>query len=158
MVTVNTSVNPHAASRIGGDEPELMVWITVAAALVIGFFLTFFVTNQTTVASAGGTTLSYPSTWVPATEKGAAFAVADLKGGGAFGDRVSLTKLAKTDLLPGQGTLQGQAGLPEDAGLLRLVAHCLRQSHAVARILRVGCRGLLREFQRGLVIAPGEVR
>jgi hypothetical protein len=115
MVTANTSANPHAASRMGGEEPELIVWITVAAALVIGFFLMFFITNQTTAASAGGTTLSYPSTWVPATEKGAAFAVADLKGGGAFGDRVSITKLAKSDLLPGQGTLQGQGGLQEAA-------------------------------------------
>jgi hypothetical protein len=115
MITANANANPHVASREGGDEPELMVWITMAAALVIGFFLMFFVTNQTTVASAGGTTLGYPSTWVPATEKGAAFAVADLKGGGAFGDRVSITQLAKTDLLPGQGTLQGQGGLPQAA-------------------------------------------
>src|SRR6266566_3707378 len=112
---LTADANPHAASRTGGDEPELMVWITVAAALILGFFLMFFVTSQTTVASAGGTTLSYPSTWVPATEQGAAFAVADLKGGGAFGDRVSVIQLAKTDLLPRQGGLQGQTGLQEAA-------------------------------------------
>ena len=76
------AANPHVAAREGGDEPEWVVWLTVAVALVLGFFLMYFVTNQTGTATAGNTTLSYPSTWVPATEKGAAFAVADTKGGG----------------------------------------------------------------------------
>jgi hypothetical protein len=77
---------------------------------MLGFFLMYFVTNQTSTATAGTTTLSYPSTWVPATEKGAAFAVADTKDGGIFGDRVVVYKLAKTDLLPGQGGLTEAAG------------------------------------------------
>jgi hypothetical protein len=102
--------NPHLAAREGGDEPELMVWIVVAVALVLGFFLMFFITNQTTTVSAGTTTISYPSTWVASTEKGAVFSVADLKGGGNFGDRVAVFQLAKTDLLPGQGGLTEAGG------------------------------------------------
>jgi hypothetical protein len=99
------AANPHVAARAGGDEPEAIVWITVAAALVLGFFLMFFVTNQTTAVKAGDTTISYPATWVTAPAQGATFAVADLKGGGTFGDRVSVTQLPRTDLLPGNGGL-----------------------------------------------------
>jgi hypothetical protein len=100
-----------AARPVAADqEPEIIVWITVAAALILGFFLMFFTTGQTTTAdNAGGTTLSYPATWVPTNEPDAAFAVADLTGGGTFGDRVSVTQLPKSDLLPRQGGLQEAA-------------------------------------------------
>lgn len=105
-----SSHNPHLAAFEGGEEPEFMVWVTVAVALVLGFFLMFFITNQTSTVTAGTTTISYPSTWVAATQKGAVFAVADTKGGGVFGDRVAVYQLAKTDLLPGQGGLTEAAG------------------------------------------------
>jgi hypothetical protein len=104
------ATNPHVAAREGGDEPEWVVWLTVAVALVLGYFLMLFVTNQTNTVSAATTTVSYPATWVPATEKGAALAVADTKGGGIFGDRMAVYQLAKTDLLPGQGGLTEAAG------------------------------------------------
>jgi hypothetical protein len=102
--------NPHAASREGGDEPEFMVWITVAVALVLGFFLMFYVTNQTNSVTVGNTTISYPSTWVADNAKGAALAVADTKGGGVFGDRAAVYQYPKTALLPGQGGLTEAAG------------------------------------------------
>lgn len=104
---MNATTQPAPASPATVEqEPEVIVWITVAAALILGFFLMYFTTNQTThVDDAGGTSLSYPTTWVPATEKGAEFAVADFKGGGTFGDRASVFKLAKSDLLPRQGGL-----------------------------------------------------
>jgi len=102
--------NPHLAALEGGEEPEYIVWIVVAVVLALGLFLMLFITNQTSAANAGQTTLSYPSTWVATSEKGAAFAVADLKGGGTFGDRVAVFQLAKTDLLPGQGGLTEAAG------------------------------------------------
>src|SRR5215217_671734 len=110
---MNASARPVAAAP--GDtkqEPEIVVWITVAVALILGFFLMYFTSNQvTSTDNAGGTTLSYPSTWVPATEEGegAEFAVADLTGGGTFGDRVVVVKLPKSDLLPRQGGLQEAA-------------------------------------------------
>jgi hypothetical protein len=108
---MNATARPATAAPATTDqEPEIIGWITVAAALIVGFFLMFFTANQTaSTDNAGGTTLSYPSTWVPATEKDAAFAVADLKGGGTFGDRVSVFKLPKSDLLPRQGGLQEAA-------------------------------------------------
>src|SRR6059036_3444681 len=104
---MNATTQPAPARPAAtSQEPEIVVWITVAAALILGFFLMYFTAYHTTnVDSAGGTSLSYPATWVPATEKGAEFAVADLKGGGTFGDRVSVLKLAKSDLLPRQGGL-----------------------------------------------------
>src|SRR6478736_6339748 len=107
LTMMNASAQSAPAQPAATDqEPEVVVWITVAAALILGFFLMYFTGNETTSTdNAGGTSLSYPATWVPATEKGAEFAVADLKGGGTFGDRVSVLKLAKSDLLPRQGGL-----------------------------------------------------
>ncbi|MEO8285616.1 MAG: hypothetical protein ABI670_04215 [Chloroflexota bacterium] len=108
MINANANAAVAPVRREEG-EPEWMVWVTVAVALVLGFFLMWYITNQTTAASAGGTTLSYPATWVQTSESGAAFAVADLRNGGTFGDRAAVFELPKAELLPRDGGLQEAA-------------------------------------------------
>lgn len=111
MIAANTSNGAAGVKGRQQDEPEITVWVTVAAALIIGFFLMFFVTNQTNAVTAGGTSLKYPTTWQAANEPGAEFAAADTVNGGTFGDRVSVRVLDKTELLPGktQTSLQDAA-------------------------------------------------
>ena len=42
------------------QEPEWVVWLTVAGALIVGLLIMYLVTGQTTSATAGATTLKYP--------------------------------------------------------------------------------------------------
>lgn len=93
------------------EEPEWVVWLTVAGALIIGLILMFLVTGQSTTVTAGDTTLSYPSTWTTIDEPGAAFAAADPDTVFAFGPRVSVRQLDKATLAP--PNVIGGASTPE---------------------------------------------
>jgi hypothetical protein len=92
-----SSIATARASR--AQEPQWIVYLTTAVALVIGLGLQFFATNQTQTGTAGDSSVAYPQSWVQTTEAGADFAAADLNTGGPFGARVSLRALDKTALL-----------------------------------------------------------
>lgn len=82
------------------EEPEWVVWLTVAISLLLGWVLATSVTgrviNHTNIA---GGSLAVPASWVKTQEDGAAFAAADLRQG-AFGSRVSVRQVATADLIP----------------------------------------------------------
>lgn len=101
------------------QEPEWVVWLTVAGALIIGLIMMFLVTGQTTSATAGATTLSYPSTWSQITEKGTSFAAADVANSYSFGSRVSVRQVGKDELAP--VPITGQQ--PDEAAQLRTAAN-----------------------------------
>jgi hypothetical protein len=101
------------------QEPEWVVWLTVAGALIIGLIMMWLVTGQTTTATAANTTLSYPSSWSQITEKGAVFAAADIANGYSFGSRVSVRQVGKDVLAP--APITGQQ--PDEAGQLRTAAN-----------------------------------
>lgn len=82
------------------EEPEYIVWLTVAGALIIGLILMFVVTNQSNTSTAGDTTLTYPATWTKVDEAGASFAAADRDSYYSFGPRASVRQLDKATLAP----------------------------------------------------------
>lgn len=91
--------------RSRGQEPEWLVVLTVALAVILGLALQYAVSVRSLSASVGSTTLSYPAGWVRTSEEGAQFAAADLNRGGAYAPRVSVREFAKTDLVPLSGDL-----------------------------------------------------
>jgi hypothetical protein len=101
------------------QEPEWVVWLTVAAALIIGLIMMYVVTGRTTTATAGATTLSYPATWQQITEPGTQFAAADIANGFSFGSRLSVRQATKDDLAP--APITGQQ--PDEAAQLRTAAN-----------------------------------
>ncbi len=82
------------------EEPEGIVWLTVLGALIVGLILMFVVTGQSTTATAGDTTLTYPATWTTVDEPGTAFAAADRDTYYSFGPRASVRQLDKATLAP----------------------------------------------------------
>lgn len=91
------------------EEPEWVVWAVVAVALIAGWLFASYIQGQTRTATAGGMTLSYPSSWTTTKDSGADFAAYDLSRGGIYGARVSLWSEAKSDVFPAQGTLDDAA-------------------------------------------------
>lgn len=81
------------------EEPEWVVWLTVAVALALGLLLYFVVAQQSTVAAAGSSTLTHPAGWTKYNEKGSLFAVADSARGGPFATRVVVRQVAQSDIL-----------------------------------------------------------
>ena len=114
-----SSVAPARAARAQVQEPQWIVYLTAAIALLIGLGLQWFATNQTQTGTAGGSSIGYPQSWVQTTEPGADFAAADLNDGGPFGARVSLRALDKTALV---SRLANQNPPPSDADLLNIGA------------------------------------
>ena len=82
------------------EEPEWTVLLTVAVALLIGYFVMTMVQGQTQAGTAGPQSVAYPAAWVQTSEPGATFAAADLNRSGPFGPRVSLRQIAQKDLIP----------------------------------------------------------
>lgn len=82
------------------QEPEWVVWLTVAGALIIGLIMMFLVTGQSVTAAAGDTNITYPSTWTVVTEPGAAFSAAEAATLYSFGPRLSVRQLDRTTLVP----------------------------------------------------------
>ena len=87
------------------EEPEWMVWLVVAIALLIGWLMASAILGQTQTATAGNVSVTYPASWVRTSEKNAAFAAYDLDHGGIYGTRVSVYQKAKADLLPPQSSI-----------------------------------------------------
>ncbi len=100
MLDMSDEVDAVKRAFRNEEEPEWVVWLTLAAALIIGLSLMFVVTNQSTTATAGDTTISYPSTWTTVDETGAAFAAADPDTYYSFGPRISVRQLDKSTLAP----------------------------------------------------------
>ncbi len=117
------------------QEPEWVVWLTVAGALIIGLLMMYLVTGQTTSATAGATTLKYPSTWQQITEPGTQFAAADISNGYSFGSRINVRQAGRDELAP--APITGQQ--PDEAAQLRTAANnwILQQQQAT-----VGYRSL----------------
>jgi hypothetical protein len=97
-------------------EPQWVVYLTAAVALLIGLGLQYFVTNQTQTGTVDQSTIAYPQSWVQTTEPGAAFAAADLNNGGPYGTRVTLRTVDKATLVSSR-TL-GQTPPPGDVAVL----------------------------------------
>lgn len=98
------------------EEPEWVVILTVAVALAIGWAVQTAVVSRTQAASVGAMGIAYPDRWVQIREEGAAFAAADLLGGGAFGPRVSLWEVATRELLPEGMATETEPTLADLAG------------------------------------------
>jgi hypothetical protein len=83
------------------QEPEWIVWVVVALAVILGIILQYVVTGQTRSATVEDSNMSitYPATWVQTQEEGAQFAAADLRAGGPFGNRVVLRQIDKVELV-----------------------------------------------------------
>jgi hypothetical protein len=81
------------------QEPQWVVYLTAAVALLIGLGLQFFATNQTQTGVVGPSSIAYPQSWVQVTEPGVDFTAADINDGGPYGARVSLRALDNTVLL-----------------------------------------------------------
>ncbi len=87
------------------DEPEWVVWLTVAVALGFGLLIQAMMLGRTAPASVAGAALAYPASWVRTSEPGAAFAASDLNRGGASGARVALFEAPRADLVVRDGTI-----------------------------------------------------
>jgi hypothetical protein len=96
------------------QEPQWVVYLTAAVALLIGLGLQFVATNQTQTGTGGDTSVAYPQSWVQTKEPGADFAAADLNNGGAYGARVSLRTIDKTTLVSGRVLNQNPAPSASD--------------------------------------------
>lgn len=90
---------------VESQEPEWVVWLTVAIALMIGFWLQLSASREMQTVQVGNISISYPADWNPIAKEDRAFTAADLSGGGPFGMRVSITQLDKKALLPDKGGL-----------------------------------------------------
>jgi hypothetical protein len=107
--------------RARAEEPEWAVWLTLAIALLLGAAVEAMVLGRTETANAAGSTLAYPASWVPTTDDNAAFAAADLNGGGLFGARVAVHEVERSELVPASGrsdSAGGTAGRPAPAGTI----------------------------------------
>lgn len=91
------------------EEPEWVVWLVVAAALLSGWILQASVLGQMTTATVGKVSLSYPAAWARTSETGAAFAAYDFNHGGIYGARVSLRQTPKAELFAVDGSLYDAA-------------------------------------------------
>lgn len=107
------------ARQSRAQEPQWVVYLTAAVALLIGLAIQFFATNQNQTGTVGSSTIAYPQSWVQTTEPGADFAAADLNNGGPYGTRVSLRALDKTALL---SRMAPQGTAPSAADLLNVGA------------------------------------
>jgi hypothetical protein len=96
-----TLAQPRIRTR---EEPEWVVWLTVAVALVVGLLVQSAVLGRTSTGGAGGSTVAYPERWATTTDDGALFAATDLSGG-TYGPRVAIREAQKSDVMPADGTL-----------------------------------------------------
>lgn len=87
------------------QEPEWVVWLTVALALMIGFWLQLSASREMQTVQVGDGSITYPADWSPIAKESRTFTAADLTGGGPFGTRVTITQLDKRTLLTGKGGL-----------------------------------------------------
>jgi hypothetical protein len=99
------------------EESDLLVWATLAVALILGIVLQLSVVTATTTASAPGTSLAHPAAWLPDTFANDPIAVVDPTGG-RYGDRASVTQRSRTALVG--DSLEGLAGAPEQAAATSL--------------------------------------
>lgn len=81
------------------QEPEWVVWLTVAIALMIGFWLQLSASREMQTVQVGDSSITYPADWSPIAKGNRTFTAADLNGGGPFGTRVTITQLDKKTLL-----------------------------------------------------------
>ena len=107
--TTAPSSPPSWTTRIPGQEPEWIVWVTLVVGLLIGWLIMTMVVGRTTTATVGTATLSYPARWAKVGEQGAAFAATDVESGDPFSPRVMLFQTAQRDLMPRVGTLADAA-------------------------------------------------
>jgi hypothetical protein len=112
-----SSIATARAAR--AQEPQWIVYLTAAVALLIGLGLQWFATNQTQTGTVGASSIGYPPSWVQTTEPGADFAAADLHNGGPYGAGVSLRAVDKATLV---SRLANQNPPPSDADLLNVGA------------------------------------
>jgi hypothetical protein len=77
------------------EESELLVWLTVAVALLIGLGVELLAVGRTQTASAGPMRITYPTGWVTTREPGALFSAADLRRGGVAPPALSVRELPK---------------------------------------------------------------
>ncbi|CAG0952018.1 Protease PrsW [Anaerolineae bacterium] len=87
------------------EEPEWMVWLVVAIALIAGWLIGSAIMGQTQTATVDKMSVTYPATWVQTSETDAVFAAYDLERGGVFGTRISLRQMPKADLISAQASL-----------------------------------------------------
>lgn len=93
-------INVGLRGRGRAEEPEWIVILTVAIALLIGWFIQASVVNRMETASAGNISISYPASWTRASEEGALLSASDRMGSGTFGPRISLRQVPRADLVP----------------------------------------------------------
>lgn len=75
------------------EEPEWIVFVVVAVALIVGWFLKMSVENSTTTFSGEGISINYPTTWLREPGAGAAgllFKVSDLRSGSLYSTNLTL--------------------------------------------------------------------
>jgi hypothetical protein len=88
------------AELIDKPEPEWVVWLTVAIALLIGFWLQLSASREMQSVTIGDSTITYPADWTPTKRENLNFSAADLKEG-PFGMRIAIAQFDKKKLLPG---------------------------------------------------------
>lgn len=84
------------------EEPEWLVWATVAVSLVLGAVIAMSVLNRTTTLTDGANAITYPNSWVRLSEPGVLLGAVDQESG-LYGARVTVRAIAPTDL----GTQRG---------------------------------------------------
>lgn len=75
------------------EEPEWIVFVVVAVALMLGWFLKMSVENSTATFSGAGISINYPATWLREPGAGAAdllFKVSDLRSGSLYPTNLTL--------------------------------------------------------------------
>lgn len=87
------------------EEPEWMVWVVVAVALLAGWLIGASITGQMQTATVEKMSVTYPASWVRMSETDAVLAAYDQDRGGVFGTRISLRQMPKAELIPSQGSL-----------------------------------------------------
>src|SRR5581483_6524649 len=91
------------------EESELLVWLTVAVALLIGIGIEIAALGRTQTATAGPMSVSYPATWATTKEPDTLASAADLRRGGPGGARVSVREVPKAELGRGEISLADAA-------------------------------------------------
>ena len=86
--------------RRRAEEPEWTVFLTVAVALLIGWFIQTSMVNRMETVTAGNISISYPAGWAKASEEGALISATDRMGRGSFGPRISVRQVPRADVLP----------------------------------------------------------
>ncbi|MCU0508676.1 MAG: hypothetical protein MUC34_09775 [Anaerolineae bacterium] len=91
---------PTGRRYFRAEEPEWLVWVTVAVLLAIGLITRAVVLNRTTTFTEGNLSVSYPADWTPVASDspGALLSVGESFSGELFPARLVVQQMPVTEI------------------------------------------------------------